>query len=569
MSQTVAYVRVSTDDQVEFSPEAQAKRCKDLARLRDLGPLQVMADEGWSGKNLERPKMRELLEQVEAGEIAHLVVWRWDRLSRDQEDFAALVKLFDRCGVQVHSVNEGDLDLRTASGRMQIGVHGVFAQFYRDQIVENSRMGMRQAFEMGRWQNRAPTGYDMVTGRLEPNEMAPIVQRIFALRSAGASYPAIAAETGICYSTARHILENRVYLGEVSLSNEWGPGIHQALVTLDEFNASQRGHTKGQRRSSDLLSGVVRCGLCRRVACVRYNERNQALYACRHRGEGCKQPGRAASGLQRAAVLGLRLLATDQDLQDAIREVLNAHRLASAPKGPSAASTLASLTVKHRKLLDLYYADQIDGETFAVENERLTAQINTLREETERVEAERRRLDVEADQFEVVAELLASMDVDQLWSEATEAEKKTLVQDLVDSICIYPDQLTVQVVGAPEIRVKLEEVGLRAGSRPVVSEGRTQQSPTGGSGLGRNDSDPLHVNRAWLWIFCPPLGDGLTSPLRHQGPRIRAGASAREGQNERVGPWTRSQVSWIAATESESIKGATYQVDATAPSEGQ
>jgi DNA invertase Pin-like site-specific DNA recombinase len=260
MSQTVAYVRVSTDDQVEFSPEAQAKRCKDLARLRDLGPLQVMADEGWSGKNLERPKMRELLERVEAGEIAHLVVWRWDRLSRDQEDFAALVKLFDRCGVQVHSVNEGDLDLRTASGRMQIGVHGVFAQFYRDQIVENSRMGMRQAFEMGRWQNRAPTGFDMVNGRLEPNEMAPIVQRIFALRSAGASYPAIAAETGICYSTARHILENRVYLGEVSLSNEWGPGIHQALVTLDEFNASQRGHTKGQRRSADLLSGVVRCG---------------------------------------------------------------------------------------------------------------------------------------------------------------------------------------------------------------------------------------------------------------------------------------------------------------------
>jgi hypothetical protein len=222
------------------------------------------------------------------------------------------------------------------------------------------------------------------------------------------------------------------------------------------------------------------------VACVRYNERNQALYACRHRGEGCKQPGRAASGLQRAAVLGLRLLATDQDLQDAIREVLNAHRLAAAPKGPSAASsTLASLTVKHRKLLDLYYADQIDGETFAVENERLTAQINTLLEEIERVEAERRKLDVEADQFEVVAELLASMDVDQLWSEATEAEKKTLVQDLADSICIYPDQLTVQVVGAPEIRVKLEEVGLRAGSRPVVSEGRRGRSPTGGSSPGQ------------------------------------------------------------------------------------
>ena len=186
---TYAYVRVSTEDQVEFSPDAQAKRCKDLARLRDLGPITVLADEGWSGKNLERPKMRELLELVTVGKVRDLVIWRWDRLSRDQGDFATLVKLFERHGVRVHSVNEGDLDLASASGRMQIGVHGVFAQYYRDQIVENTRMGQRQAAEQGRWLNRAPTGYDMLNGKLVPNEMAPLVKRIFALRAAGASYP--------------------------------------------------------------------------------------------------------------------------------------------------------------------------------------------------------------------------------------------------------------------------------------------------------------------------------------------------------------------------------------------
>ena len=48
MSQTLAYVRVSTEDQIEFSPDAQAKRCRDLARLRELGPVIVLADEGWS-----------------------------------------------------------------------------------------------------------------------------------------------------------------------------------------------------------------------------------------------------------------------------------------------------------------------------------------------------------------------------------------------------------------------------------------------------------------------------------------------------------------------------------------
>ena len=170
MGQTVAYVRVSTEDQGEFSPDAQAKRCREFSRLRDLGPVRVLADEGWSGKNLDRPAMQELLGLIEAGHVGHLVIWRWDRLSRDQGDFSTLVKVFERCGVKVHSVNEGDLDPTTASGKMQIGVHGVFAQYYRDHIVENVRMGMRQAAETGRWQNRAPTGYDMVNGELVPRQ---------------------------------------------------------------------------------------------------------------------------------------------------------------------------------------------------------------------------------------------------------------------------------------------------------------------------------------------------------------------------------------------------------------
>ena len=291
MSQTLAYVRVSTEDQVEFSPDAQVKRCRDLARLRDLGPVTVLADEGWSGKNLERPAMRELLALVESGEVEHLLIWRWDRLSRDQGDFSRLVKLFGSNGVTVHSVNEGELDLASASGKMQIGVTGVFAQYYRDQIVENTKMGQRQAAERGRWQNHPPTGYDMVNGFLVPNEDTPLVQRIFTLRAEGASYQTIADEVGIKYSTVRHICHSRAYLGETLYSGEWFPGLHPPLVNESQFNAAQRGHTPGRRRSKHLLSGKVRCGLCGRVAGVHYNDRNQAIFRCRHRGQGCAQPG--------------------------------------------------------------------------------------------------------------------------------------------------------------------------------------------------------------------------------------------------------------------------------------
>ena len=305
--------------------------------------------------------MQELLELIESGQVSHLVIWRWDRLSRDQGDFSTLVKAFDEHGVKVHSVNEGDMETGTASGKMQIGIDGVFAQYYRDQIVENVTMGMRQAAEQGRWQNRAPTGYEMVDGHPIPNEMAPLVRRCFALRTSGASFAVIAREVGMGYSTVRHILENRVYIGETRLRDEWFPGIHEALVTVAEFDASSRGHIPGRRRSKDLLSGIVRCGICLRVAGIEYNERNQGLYRCKHRGEGCAQPGRSANGLLRAAMKGLEIVATDPDLQEAIRDSLSAHRRVVDPSGPSVASTVAKLNLKLRKLLDLYYAEQIDG----------------------------------------------------------------------------------------------------------------------------------------------------------------------------------------------------------------
>ena len=191
VSLSVIYVRVSTEEQVDFSPDAQARRCKDYGRQHDLGPFVVIVDPGFTGSTLERPGMQEMLELVEAGRVAHVIVWRLDRLSRDTGDQSYLVRLFGRQGVRLHSVNDGVIDLDTASGRLHVGFHGVLAQYYREQLVENVQMGMEQAARRGRWLNRAPTGYDMVNGELVPNEVAPLVGRIFALRACGASYPDI------------------------------------------------------------------------------------------------------------------------------------------------------------------------------------------------------------------------------------------------------------------------------------------------------------------------------------------------------------------------------------------
>ena len=474
MTQTVAYVRVSTEDQVEYSPDAQAKRCRDLAKLKGLGAVKVLSDEGWSAKNLERPRMQAFLAMVEAGQVSDLIVWRWDRLTRDQADSAKLVKIFKAHHVKVHSVNEGDLDLDSASGQMQIGVHGVFAQYYRDQIMENTRMGQRQAAEKGHWINRAPTGYDMINGALKPNDMAPLVQEIFVLHAQGLAYSAIEAKVGIKYSTVRHICLNRVYLGEVTYQGQWFPGLHAPLVDLALFNAAQRGHTPGQRRSKDLLSGRVRCGLCGRVAGVHYNDRNQAIYRCRHRGSGCQVPGRSAQGLRRAMVIGLREYRNDPELSSAIRYQLTEHRRKEAPTGPTVTTAVATLRRKQEKLLNLHFADQIDGETFGVQNRHLVTQITALEEDESRRQSDLETREHAADRFDEVASLLATTDFEEILKVATDSERRVLVEDLIDSVCIYPDQITVQLAGAPPILVTLEEAGLTQGCKPVVSKARRE-----------------------------------------------------------------------------------------------
>jgi DNA invertase Pin-like site-specific DNA recombinase len=166
---TVAYVRVSTDEQAAegFSIEGQAEKLRAYATLHDLGPVTVIEDPGWSGKNMDRPGLQQVLDMVTQGHVTSVLVWRLDRLSRNLGDLILLAETFGEAGVVLHSFCER-IDLSSATGRMFYNVLGSFAQFYREQLAENVKMGMAQAVREGKWINRPKTGYDMVNGELVP-----------------------------------------------------------------------------------------------------------------------------------------------------------------------------------------------------------------------------------------------------------------------------------------------------------------------------------------------------------------------------------------------------------------
>lgn len=475
---TLAYCRVSTEEQAEegYSVEGQADKLRAYSAFRDLGEVVVFADPGLSGKDTKRPGLQQLLAAVEAGHVSHVLVWRLDRLSRNLKDLLLLADTFGRHNVALHSVSE-NLDLSSASGRMFYNILGTFAQYFREQLSENVKMGNERAIKEGKWINRAKTGYSMVEGELTPSADAPRVQEIFRLRAKSLSYRVISECTGTNYSTVKSILDSRIYLGETLHNGAWSPGNHQPLVTEEEWNAAHRGLKKRVQPSKDLLTGRVRCGLCSHRMVVVQNAKGSTHYLCRHRGVSCAQPARSTRGLARAAVLGMSLVRSDDRLQAAIRRKLAGGR----PEGPArvargrrppAAVALGTLSEERRKLLALYYADAISLEGFKEEEERLALAIEAARElATVESDEERTKSDLET-RFEEVAALLQSLDVEAVWNVAEDHERRVLVEELIEWVTVFPDHLEVTVTGALPLNILYPEVGLK-GSEIVGVGGGT------------------------------------------------------------------------------------------------
>ena len=196
------------------------------------------------------------------------------------------------------------------------------------------------------------------------------------------------------------------------------------------------------------------------------NGKGQRLYRCHHRGQGCAQPRRTNLGLLQAAVLGLRLIGDDAELQAAIRKELERARTPApgaggGPRTRRSRHGIEELVSQRRKLLRLYYADKIGADLFAEEEARLSVALREAQREVDDARVEVARSDDVARHFDAVARMLASLDVDKTWRAATEVERRVLIDEFIEEILVLPDYLDVKVHGAPPLHVRYQEVGMK------------------------------------------------------------------------------------------------------------
>lgn len=194
----IGYVRVSTEGQARegVSLDAQGERIEAYAKAKGLDLVEMLVDEGQSGKTLDRPGLQTLLGRCRAGMVGHIIVWRLDRLTRRTRHLLSLVEeVFLAGGIELHSVSES-LDTSTPHGRFVLTLFGGLAQMERELIGERTRAALAH-----KRANRQPTSHPPLGFRSNGrrNHMVPVPEELAVVRlildlwRAGRSYRAIAA----------------------------------------------------------------------------------------------------------------------------------------------------------------------------------------------------------------------------------------------------------------------------------------------------------------------------------------------------------------------------------------
>ena len=287
------YTRKSSEEGLEQdfnSLDAQREACAAyiLSQASEGWKLlpEFYDDGGLSGGTLDRPGLQRLLDDVRAGRIDIIVVYKVDRLTRSLLDFSKLVEAFDAAGTSFVSVTQS-FNTTTSMGRLTLNMLLSFAQFEREVTAERIRDKIAASKARGMWMGGTPPlGYRPEGRSLAiVEDHAATVRDIFAryrrlgnvrlvaeelvaegigtpsrINGKGRGYGGCAFTRGQLYS----ILRNPIYAGDIVHKGKVYPGNHAAIIDRETWDAVQgqlaantRGLRTARKANAALLAGLL------------------------------------------------------------------------------------------------------------------------------------------------------------------------------------------------------------------------------------------------------------------------------------------------------------------------
>ncbi len=240
------------------------------AKSKDYTEFEYYIDGGYSGKDLNRPAIKKLIEDCKSHKIDAVFVFKLDRISRSQRDTLYLIEeVFNKYDVSFISMRE-NFDTSSPFGKAMIGVLSVFAQLERETILERTRIGLKKRAESGLWRGGGkipfPYRYDRNTGTLVPiPEQVELLHKMISLYISGKSFNAIGKIVGMDESMVETRILSITNTGKVPYKDEIFDGQHEAVVSDELYEEILRVNKVRSREPYErhyLLSGKVYCGYC-------------------------------------------------------------------------------------------------------------------------------------------------------------------------------------------------------------------------------------------------------------------------------------------------------------------
>lgn len=297
-----AYIRVSSDDQLEYSPDSQLKVIRDYAKREGyIVPDEfVFQDDGISGKSAaKRPAFRLMIATAKDGKVppfSAIFVWKYSRFARNQEESLMYKNLLRKRGVDVRSISEPSSDSPFSS--LIERIIEWMDEYYLINLATEVRRGMKEKATRGEAMSIAPFGYVIKDKSFVPDEHADTVRYIFQQYAAGKGMRTLAKELSTSGIRTRrgnlpdnrwvqYILNNPVYIGKIRWSTEGHAhytradyngenvmlvdGKHPPIIDMELWDQVQlklkerQTEAKYVRRDNPkmfMLKGLLRCGTC-------------------------------------------------------------------------------------------------------------------------------------------------------------------------------------------------------------------------------------------------------------------------------------------------------------------
>ena len=468
ITRAAIYIRVSTQEQAQegYSIGAQKERLQAYCIAKDWTVSGIFADPGFSGTNLDRPGIQELISRISEFDVC--IVWKLDRLSRSQRDTIYLIEdVFLPNKVDFVSTCES-FDTSTPFGRAMVGILSVFAQLEREQILDRTWMGHIERAKEGRFYGgyAGPIGYDIgPDGHLVVNDYEAIqVRRIYELYNSGLSQEAIVRkmheEGYVCrndswdnrlagISRVNRMLTSDIYLGRITLGEVVTENAHEAIITQKTFDKAMALRAKRREQyggaafqSKYLLSGLLYCKRCGAKYGVKNQGRDYKYYTCYSRSKTKRSMMKAAGCDNKIWPVGELDMKIELELTKVLyksgyaRELMEMHEAAmKKEKGrdidaaKAVEKEIESIKRRIGRMMDLYQDDKIPAELLA-------ERINEMHEKKNRLEQQMSEMGVpkavgENEKKEVEGFI---GDLGAVWKSASDEERRDIAASLIDRV---------------------------------------------------------------------------------------------------------------------------------------